>query len=94
MKDQSDRIKQLEQKVETLETIKTPMIQQSTDETLRSVGNALEFLTHAEYNAEEQPDNKRLNYVHSMTRDVLLWSAIAALEYERKRINLNNEVST
>ena len=87
MSDQSNKIAELERRIKELEVIKTPMIKNSTSETLRSVVNALEFLTHAELNAEDNPNDARHVYVHSMTRDILLWSAISAVEYERNCIN-------
>jgi len=89
MSTESKQIAKLEQRIEELEATKTPMIHHDTGETLRSVANALEFLTHAELHAEENPNDARHVYVHSMTRDIILWSAISAVEYERKRINAN-----
>ena len=92
MSDESRKIAKLEQRIEELEAVKTPMIHHDTGETLRSVVNALEFLRYAELHIDENPNDARHVYVHSMTRDILLCSAISAVEYERKCINANEVI--
>lgn len=88
MNNQSNNVAELEKRVKQLEATQNSMIHDDPVETLRSVGNALEFLIQAEFNNDEGSD-ERHTYVHTMTRDVLLWSAVSAVEYERQRIRDN-----